>query len=59
MRSAVRKMLWQALITLIALAMSLGVIYLFEQRSFRLWLINAGYMTLYFSVAGTILGAWH
>ena len=38
---------------------ALGVIYLFEQRSLRLWLINAGYQTLNFSVMGVILGAWH
>jgi hypothetical protein len=40
-------------------SVGLGVSYLFEFRSLRHWLINAGYMTLYFSVAGTILGAWH
>lgn len=39
-------------------AMSLGVIYLFEQRSFKLWLINSGYQVLSFSVMGAILGAW-
>ena len=40
-------------------AMALGVSYLFEQKSLTLWLINAGYQVLFFSVAGTILGAWH
>jgi len=40
-------------------AMGLGVCYLFEFRSFRHWLINAGYQTLFFSVAGVIIGAWH
>ena len=40
-------------------AVGLGVTYLFEFRRLRLWLINAGYMTLFFSVAGAILGAWH
>ncbi|MEQ1807813.1 MAG: DUF1761 domain-containing protein [Burkholderiaceae bacterium] len=39
-------------------AMSLGVIYLFEQRSVKLWLINSGYQVLSFSVMGAILGAW-
>jgi hypothetical protein len=37
---------------------ALGVIYLFERRSLRLWLLNAGYMTLAFTVMGGILGAW-
>jgi len=38
---------------------ALGVIYLFESRSLRLWLINAGYQVVIFSIMGTILGAWH
>jgi predicted membrane protein len=41
------------------IATALGVIYLFEYRSLRLWLINAGYQIVIFSVMGTILGAWH
>ena len=40
-------------------AMSLGVIYLFEQRSLKLWLINSGYQIVAYSVMGAILGAWH
>jgi hypothetical protein len=40
-------------------AMALGVTYLFEFRSFKLWAINAGYQVIVFSVMGTILGAWH
>jgi len=39
-------------------AMSLGVIYLFEQRSFRLWLINSGYQLLAYTLMGGLLGAW-
>ena len=39
-------------------AMSLGVIYLFEQRPFKLWLINSGYQVLTYTVMGGILGAW-
>ncbi len=33
-------------------AMSLGVIYLFEQRPFKLWLINSGYQVLTYTVMG-------
>lgn len=33
-----------------------GVSYLFEQRSLRLFLINAGYVTVQFTVMGLILG---
>lgn len=38
-------------------ATSFGVSYLFERRPFGLWLINAGYFTLHFTVMGAILGA--
>jgi len=40
-------------------AMAMGTIYLFEQKSLKLWLINAGYQTVTFTVMGGILGAWH
>jgi hypothetical protein len=39
-------------------AMSQGVIYLFEQRSFRLWLVNSGYQVVNYTVMGGIIGAW-
>lgn len=37
---------------------SIGVIYLFEQRPLKLWLINAGYQVVNFSIMGSIIGAW-
>ena len=37
---------------------SLGVIYLFERRSLKLWLINGGYMIVTFTVIGAILGVF-
>lgn len=40
-------------------ATSFGVVYLFERRSIKLWLINAGYLTVSFTVMGVILGLWH
>lgn len=40
-------------------AASLGVLYLFEGRSITLFLINGGYNTVYFIIAGGIIGAWH
>ena len=40
-------------------AMAMGTIYLFEQKSFKLWLINAGYQTVTFTRMGGRLGAWH
>lgn len=39
-------------------AMSMGVNDLFERRSLRLWLINAGYNVVAYTVMGGILGAW-
>ena len=40
-------------------AMAFGVVYLFESRPLKLWLVNAGYQTLVFTVMGAIIGAWH
>jgi hypothetical protein len=37
---------------------ALGVLYLFEQRPFAHWAVNAGYHTVAFTVMGAILGAW-
>lgn len=39
-------------------AMSMAVNDLFERRSLRLWLINAGYNVVAYTVMGGILGAW-
>jgi hypothetical protein len=39
-------------------AMSLAVIYLFEQRSVKLWLINAGCQTLSYTLMGALVGGW-
>jgi hypothetical protein len=38
--------------------MALGVIYLFERRSTRLWLINSGYQVLTLTVMGGVIGRW-
>lgn len=40
-------------------ALSFGVTYLFEQKSLRLFLINAGYHGVAFTIMGAIIGAWH
>ena len=40
-------------------AMSMGTNDLFEQRSFKLFAINAGYHVIAFIIMGAILGAWH
>jgi hypothetical protein len=38
---------------------SLGINYLFERRSMRLFLINGGYHTLQFTLYGVVWGLWH
>ena len=39
-------------------ATGMGITYLFEARSFRLFLVNAGYHAVTFTVMGGILGVW-
>lgn len=39
-------------------SMFLGILYLFEMRSLKLFSINAGYCTLSLTIMGAILGAW-
>lgn len=39
-------------------AMAFGIVYLFERKSFKLWIINAGYHIITFTIMGAILGAW-
>lgn len=39
-------------------AAAIGILYLFEQKSMRLFLINAGYHAVTFTVMGGILGLW-
>lgn len=36
----------------------LGILYLFEMRSFKAYLINAGYCIVSLTLMGIILGAW-
>lgn len=46
------------LIGICLVAPAYGITYLFEQRTQRLFLINAGYYVVLFAVVGTIVGAW-
>ena len=39
-------------------ATSIGVLYLFERRSLKLFFINAGYHIICFTASGAILGGW-
>ena len=40
------------------MAASFGINYLFERKSLKLFLINAGYHTLQFTLIGLILALW-
>jgi len=40
-------------------ATSFGINYAFSGKSFRVWLIDAGYHVGQFTLYGLILGAWH
>ncbi|MDP2036381.1 MAG: DUF1761 domain-containing protein [Ignavibacteria bacterium] len=37
---------------------SIGIMYLFSQKSLKLFLIDAGYQTVIYAMMGAILGAW-
>ena len=39
-------------------AAGIGITYLFEQKSLKLFLINAGYHTVSFIIMGGIIGVW-
>lgn len=52
-------MIYGALTGIGWVAAAIGINYIYERRSFKIWLINAGYMAVSFTVMGAILGAWH
>jgi hypothetical protein len=37
---------------------SLGIIYLFSRKSLKLFLIDAGYQTVIYTIMGGVLGVW-
>ena len=46
-------------ISLVWISTSIGVTYIFVGRTFRLFLIDAGFYVVFLSLAGMILGGWH
>ena len=40
------------------IAAAFGIVYLFEKRSFKHFMINAGYFIVSFTIMGLILGIW-
>jgi len=46
------------LVSLAWIATSLAINYLFSQKPFKLFLIDAGYFVVFFSIMGSIMGVW-
>lgn len=49
---------WGLIVGLGWVATSFATNYLFERRSFKLWLINGGYNVVLFVVMGAVIGFW-
>lgn len=49
---------WGIIVGLGWVATSFGTNYLFERRSLRLWLVNAGYNVVTFVLMGAVIGFW-
>ncbi|MCW5898454.1 MAG: DUF1761 domain-containing protein [Flavobacteriales bacterium] len=46
------------LIGLFFVAPSTGINYLYQRKSFALWLIDAGYQVVFLGIMGAVIGAW-
>ena len=46
-------------VSLVWISTSIGVSYIFVGRTFRLFLIDAGFYVVFLTFAGMILGQWH
>lgn len=57
--SAIEGLLKGFFVSMVWIATSIGVTYIFVGRTFRLFLIDAGFYVVFLSLAGLILGAWH
>jgi hypothetical protein len=56
--TALNGFVYGLVISLVWVSTSIGVTYLFASRSLKLFLIDAGYYIVFFSIAGLIIGAW-
>jgi hypothetical protein len=57
--TSLAKGMWYGLfIGVLFVATSIGINYLYQRRSIRLWLIDALYQVIFLVVMGIILGAW-
>ena len=56
--SFLQGLLTGAAASILFVATSIGMNYAYEQRTMRLFFINAGYSVIYFSATGAILALW-
>jgi hypothetical protein len=56
--SALTGLLKGFIVSTLWISTSIGVTYIFVGRTFRLFLIDAGFYVVFLSLAGLILGAW-
>lgn len=47
------------IISVVFIAGSMGITYLFSRKSLKLFLIDAGYFVTFYAIMGAILGAWN
>jgi hypothetical protein len=45
-------------LTAVWIVAAIGIVYLFERRSLKLFFVNAGYFAVAFPLMGLVLGAW-
>jgi hypothetical protein len=57
--TAITGLFYGTIVSIVWVSTSIGVTYLFVGRSFRLFLIDAGFYIVFYSISGLILGAWH
>ena len=56
--TAICGLLYGLTVSIVWVSTSIGVTYLFVGRSFRLFLIDAGFYVVFYSIAGLILAIW-
>lgn len=57
--SALLGLLVGLIISICWITSSVAVLYLFESRSLKLFLIDSGFFIVFFAIAGMILGIWN
>ena len=56
--NAIDGLLTGLIVSIVFVSTTIGVTYIFAARSFKLFLIDAGFYIVFFSIAGLIIGLW-